>query len=105
MDPERDPENFESLNPDGALRFFSSEELEPRPGLDHVFSHINRSDKPGNLLDGFSIGKDETTEYIPGSIKVVEMDEFLEGGDLGDFKDRYSDHLPLLARFRNADED
>ena len=104
MDPERDPQNFRTLNPSAKLRFISSEELEPRNGFMHVFSHISGSDG-GNLLDGFSIHASTTTEYVAGSVEVVPMDVFLEGGDLKDFARYYSDHLPLVARFRNADED
>lgn len=105
MDPDRDPQNFATMNPDDALRYISSEELEPRPGYSEVFSHISKSGGPGNLLDGFSIHESDTTEYVKGSIEVVPMDDFLEGGDLGDFAENYSDHLPLVAEFKNADED
>ena len=104
MDPERDGWNFSTFSATGALRFISSEQLEPRPGYTHVFSYIAGSD-PRNLLDGFSIGATNTREYVDSSIKVLPMDELFTDGDLSEFKSRYSDHLPLMAEFLNEDRD
>lgn len=104
MTPTRDPENFDDLNPDNVLRFISSEELKPRDGFSKVFSHIS-SNNGGNLLDGMSINRNKTTEYVLDSVKILPMDLFVAARDLEDFARRYSDHLPILAEFKNEDAD
>ena len=64
MVPGQDASNFDKLNLDNKLRFVTSEELRPRPGLTKVFSHISRSGDAGNLLDGFAIARGETRDRI-----------------------------------------
>ena len=98
MIPGQDTSNFQQMDPSGRLCFISSWDL--REGV----SHISET-KPGNLLDGFAIGRFATDEYIPGSLHVMAIDRALDMSRER-FIDRVSDHLPMIARFRiNADDD
>jgi endonuclease/exonuclease/phosphatase family metal-dependent hydrolase len=100
MIPEQDEDNFKSLNPEGLLRFISSEDL-----VAPVFSHIGPSGKPGNLLDGYAISEEFTKEYVRGSLRVFPLHRAL-GMSLAQYANQVSDHLPLVARFRiTADDD
>ncbi|MCI0456529.1 MAG: hypothetical protein L0Z62_06055 [Gemmataceae bacterium] len=93
-------DNFKSLNPEGLLRFISSEDL-----VAPVFSHVGPSGKPGNLLDGYAISEEFTKEYVRGSLRVFPLHRAL-GMSLAQYANQVSDHLPLVARFRiTADDD
>lgn len=87
-----DNPNFASLNPDGQLRYLSSETLAGGG------SHISSSGVMGNLLDGYAIAAQETGEYLEGSLRLFPMHEVFSI-PLGDFRDDVADHLPLVADF------
>jgi endonuclease/exonuclease/phosphatase family metal-dependent hydrolase len=99
MDPERDPPNFAAMNPDGFLRFLTSEDLPPG-----AFTHIWSSGVPGNLLDGFAVSAAHTGEYLAGSLQVVPLHEEL-GLSLLEYREQVSDHLPVIARFVIVEDD
>jgi hypothetical protein len=95
MIPGDDDSNFDEMNPDGFLRFVSSDDLAGQ------FSHLDGTGDcdGGNLLDGFAISADHTGEYIEGSLRIFPMHRALNRS-LCDFRGQVSDHLPLIARFR-----
>jgi len=100
MEPGEDAQNFGRLNPDGLLRFVSSEELKGK--ITHIKSCEPRN---GSLLDGFAIAAEGTKEYVKGSLAVFPVDRALEL-DCETYVREVSDQLPLLARFRvTADDD
>jgi endonuclease/exonuclease/phosphatase family metal-dependent hydrolase len=96
MVPSQDQQNFTTLNPDGLLRFVSSESLGNR------WSHRSSCQPPrGNLLDGFAIARQHTGEFVAGSVRLLRF------GDLGSTCSKFalpssstyvSDHLPLTVR-------
>jgi len=92
MVPGDDQTNFDLLNTTGGLRYLSSELPEG------TFSHISRSGSH-RLLDGYAIATEHTREYLAGSLRVVPLHE-ISDLDLGAYRDRISDHLPLIADFR-----
>lgn len=97
MIPGQDTSNFHEFSPNGFLSFISSWDL--REGL----SHISTS-SPGNLLDGYAITASHTSEYLAGSLEVVAIHRVL-GMSLSRFRERVSDHLPIMARFRITRDD
>jgi exonuclease III len=99
MIPGDDDDNFDALNPDGHLRFISTD-----LALAGGFSHIRSGGQPGNFLDGYAIGDSATAEYIDDSIEVVQLHDDM-GISLTDFRNDVSDHLPLLAVFSTDDAD
>lgn len=93
MIPVEDAENFAAMNPTGFLRFVSSEDLAGQ------FSHVG-----GSLLDGYAISREHTREYIEGSLVIVPFHRVLQVSLQG-YEGLYSDHLPLVARFRITVDD
>ena len=85
------------MDPTNFLRFISSEELSGQ------FTHIG-STGPGNLLDGYAISRQHTSEYIADSLQVLPLHQIL-GLTLTEYSDQVSDHLPLEARFRITEDD
>jgi hypothetical protein len=96
-DGENDQENFETLGTQGYIRFISSEELVGQA------SHINNKGELSNLLDGYGISKDHTTEYVPDSLEILPLHKKFNMSLLN-FSRQVSDHLPLVASFE-ADHD
>jgi exonuclease III len=98
-----DRANFNALNAGGRLRFISSESLAGRP------SHFQRCSPPeGNLLDGFAIARNDTREFVEGSIRLLSFSEL--GHTCEDFVGAsgvvgVSDHAPVLARFSVVNDD
>ena len=99
MIPVEDDENFDALNPDGHLRFVSSD-----LATAGAFSHIRKGGRPGNFLDGYAISLASTNEYIDDSIEVIQLHDEM-GLTLATFRNEVSDHLPLLAVFSTDDPD
>jgi hypothetical protein len=91
MIPGVDDANFEAMNADRSLRCPSSEDLSGQ------FSHIGSSG-PGQLLDGFCFSDVDQPEYEEGSMQIVPLHQQM-GMSLGQFRDRVTDHLPILAVF------
>lgn len=98
MIPGQDAANFAAMSPSGFLRFISSEDLTGQ------FTHIGSGGTPGNLLDGYGISTFHTQEYIEGSLAILPLQRIL-GISLADYESDYSDHLPLVARFRITVDD
>lgn len=96
MIPVLDQSNFDNMNPGHYLNFISD-------SLAGQFSHIGSSG-PGNLLDGFAISREHTSEYITGSIRIIQMHEILDLL-LIDYRNAISDHLPVEAAFRITEDD
>jgi endonuclease/exonuclease/phosphatase family metal-dependent hydrolase len=109
MIPSQDGPNFTAMSPGSGpnelLRFISNS---------LPFSHINDcgdGDEPeGNLLDGFSISRQFTAEYVPNSIRLIGYNEsvFSINGQprtCSEYTDSFSDHLALAARFKTAGQD
>jgi endonuclease/exonuclease/phosphatase family metal-dependent hydrolase len=106
MVPGQDAENFANLSPGGAsnefLRFVSSS----LAGPSHIGDCIDASNFEGNLLDGFSISRTHTREWT-GFIRIQQLQAHLPNMWCDKYKLEFSDHLPLVARFRinGADDD
>lgn len=96
MIPRQDQSNFDNMNPNNFLNFVSD-------NLAGQFSHIGSSG-PGNLLDGYAVSREYTSEYITGSIRTIQMHDIL-GLLLIDYRNTISDHLPLDAAFRITKDD
>lgn len=90
MVPGDDDENFDAFG--DSMNFVSNVDLAGE------FSHIHSGGRPGRLLDGFGITS-EMDEYIAGSLRVFPMHRAV-GLSLEEFKERISDHLPIVARIR-----
>ncbi|HEV2765058.1 MAG TPA: endonuclease/exonuclease/phosphatase family protein [Pyrinomonadaceae bacterium] len=95
MIPGQDSVNFTNMSPDSFLRFVSSETLSPPS---HVRSCSNNAPR-GNLLDGYAVSRNHTTEFVAGSLSILQMHTLL-GVTCNTYKAEYADHLPLVARFR-----
>ncbi len=91
MIPVEDDSNFTTMNPSNFLDFVSSTDLAGE------FTHISSSG-PGNLLDGYAISDQHTTEYLPSTLRILPMHETLSLS-IGDYRDDVSDHLPVTAEF------
>lgn len=104
MIPVQDQVNFDALSPaeGGLLRFVSTEEFGLPGGGGFQTSHIGscpQGQPAGNLLDGYAIARAGTArEYVADSAEILPLHELL-GVTCSDYKARYSDHLPLVARF------
>ncbi len=98
MIPIEDQSNFDAMSPGNFLRFVSSEDLAGG------FSHISTSGTPGNLLDGFAVSRDHTSEYIGGSLRVFPIHRAFDM-TLLEYRNQVSDHLPVIARFRITEDD
>ena len=97
MIPVQDQSNFNNMNPNHSLNFISD-------NLADQFSHISSSGLGGNLLDGYAVSRNHTSEYIAGSIRIVQMHDIL-GLSLINYRNTISDHLPLDATFRITEDD
>jgi len=114
MIPGEDAVNFAAISPNTRngefLRFISSDIL----GADAV-SHIHMCTEEGadgNLLDGFAISRGFTREFIPNTLQIIDFDNAIFANrrnrelDCEEYRERLSDHLPIVARFRtNLDDD
>lgn len=76
-------------------------------GISYVSSCIN-GEPSGKVPDGFGISKNFRFQYVNGSLSIINFNDskvFLsEAGlpfDCATFKKLVSDHLPLVATFRN----
>lgn len=106
MVPDQDQVNLSSLSPgpdnNELLRFISSGITGQPPS--HINRCTNQSVFEGNLLDGFAITKVQTREWT-GFIRVLQLQTLLPNMGCFKYKNRVSDHLPLIARFRVSDAD
>ena len=91
MIPGQDISNFPHLGGDDIMNFVSSWDLQER------FSHILPSGRE-NLLGGFAISKNFSTEHIKGSLRLFPMHWTMGMGQTKYRKD-VSDHLPFVANF------
>ena len=91
MIPGQDISNFHFLGGDDIMNFVSSWDLQER------FSHILPSGRE-NLLDGFAISKNFSTEYIKGSLRLFPM-HWTMGMGQAKYRSDVSDHLPFVANF------
>lgn len=94
-----DEVNFIAMSPTNFLRFVSSDFL-----LGQI-SHIGRCTPSfrGNLLDGFAISRTFTSEYIPGTTRLISFADL--GTNCSDFNSNVSDHRPIVSRFRIVSDD
>ncbi|MDR4518428.1 MAG: hypothetical protein MRK00_13740 [Nitrosomonas sp.] len=92
MIPGQDVSNFHHLGGDDLMDFISSWDLQDR------YSHILPKGR-ANLLDGFAISRNYSTEYIRGSLRIFPMHWAMDIGREA-FRVDVSDHLPFLANFR-----
>ena len=103
MIPDQDAANFNALSPaaGGLLRFVSTEEF-GLPGGGFQTSHIGACPQgrpAGNLLDGYAIARAGTErEYVADSAEILPLHQLLNV-TCSDYTARFSDHLPLVARF------
>ena len=108
MIPGADAANFNALSPaaGGLLRFVSTEEFTLPGGFQT--SHIGACSQgrpEGNLLDGYAIARAGTgREYVADSAEILPLHQLL-GVTCSDYKTRFSDHLPLVARFKTEPPD
>lgn len=91
MIPGQDISNFHFLGGDDIMNFVSSWDLQER------YSHILPSGRE-NLLDGFAISKNFSTEYIKGSLRLFPM-HWTMGMGQAKYRKDVSDHLPFVANF------
>lgn len=111
MIPGEDAVNFSTMSPGPGnnefLRFVSSESLLGQR------SHISSCNPlRGSLLDGFAVSRLQTREYVASSLRIVPFtDSTVFRSDSGaalnctSYTGFISDHLPLIAQFRTADDD
>jgi endonuclease/exonuclease/phosphatase family metal-dependent hydrolase len=112
MIPGEDQVNFSTMSPgpnsNEFLRFISSESLSGQT------SHISGCNPlRGNLLDGFAVSRNFTSEFEDGSLRLVRFtDTSIFSSDTGAplncvaYKGFISDHFPIVARFKiNGDDD
>lgn len=92
MIPGQDVSNFHHLGGDDLMDFISSWDLQDRN------SHILPKGR-ANLLDGFAISRNYSTEYIRGSLRIFPMHWAMDIGREA-FREDVSDHLPFVANFR-----
>ncbi|MGQ0542793.1 MAG: endonuclease/exonuclease/phosphatase family protein [Blastocatellia bacterium] len=93
-----DEVNFLALSPDNFLRFVSTDFL-----LGQLSHYRKCSPKAGNLLDGYAISRDFTTEYIEGSTRLLPFSFF--GKTCTTYTRDISDHLPIVSEFNIATDD
>ncbi|WP_394688990.1 GMP synthase [Hoeflea sp.] len=92
MIPGQDVSNFHHLGGDDVMDFVSSWDLQDR------FSHILEKGR-ANLLDGFAISRNYSTDYIKGSLRLFPMHWTMDMGRES-FRKSVSDHLPFVAGFK-----
>ena len=111
MIPGQDNPNFRAMSPGSGssefLRYISTESVIGQ--ISRIGQCVNGKAQ-GNLLDGFAISKTFTREYVPESMIIIKPNDsiFTSGAALGctKYRNTFSDHLPLMARFRtNQDDD
>lgn len=109
MIPGQDGPNFAAMSPGP-----SSSEFLNFISRNLPFSHINDCGDgdmaEGNLLDGFAISRQFTTEYVANSIRVIPFDNAMfsidnETQNCFQYTDNFSDHLPLTAKFKTNNDD
>ncbi|HYX71793.1 MAG TPA: endonuclease/exonuclease/phosphatase family protein [Nitrososphaera sp.] len=110
MIPGDDDVNFQAISPgpnnNEFLRFVSTESLSGR------ISHFSTCNPVrGNLLDGYAISRSFTREYREGSLRLIPFTNqiFRQAAgttlDCARYNGFFSDHLPLIARFRATQDD
>ncbi|GFE51537.1 hypothetical protein So717_32900 [Roseobacter cerasinus] len=92
MIPGQDVSNFHYLGGDDVMDFVSSWDLQDR------FSHILEKGR-ANLLDGFAVSRNFSTDYIKGSLRLFPMHWTMDMGREA-FRRSVSDHLPFVASFK-----
>ncbi|MBW4707682.1 GMP synthase [Roseobacter sp. YSTF-M11] len=92
MIPGQDVSNFHHLGGDDTMDFVSSWDLQDR------FSHILEKGR-ANLLDGFAVSRNYSTDYIKGSLRLFPMHWTMDMGRES-FRKNVSDHLPFVASFK-----
>ncbi|WP_299826760.1 GMP synthase [uncultured Roseobacter sp.] len=92
MIPGQDVSNFHFLGGDDVMDFVSSWDLQDR------FSHILEKGR-ANLLDGFAVSRNFSTDYIKGSLRLFPMHWTMNLGREA-FRKSVSDHLPFVASFK-----
>ncbi|MEP2639589.1 GMP synthase [Roseobacter sp.] len=92
MIPGQDVSNFHHLGGDDTMDFVSSWDLQDR------FSHILEKGR-ANLLDGFAVSRNFSTDYIKGSLRLFPMHWTMDMGREA-FRRGVSDHLPFVASFK-----
>ncbi|WP_195818624.1 endonuclease/exonuclease/phosphatase family protein [Roseobacter sp. MH60115] len=92
MIPGQDVSNFHFLGGDDVMDFVSSWDLQDR------FSHILEKGR-ANLLDGFAVSRNFSTDYIKGSLRLFPMHWTMNLGREA-FRKSVSDHLPFVANFK-----
>lgn len=109
MVPNQDAVNFRAMSPGTGVNEYLRYISNSLP-----FSHINDcgdgDEAEGNLLDGFAISRVHTREYVQNSIAVIDFTDSMfridgETQDCFDYTDNFSDHLPLIAKFRTNQQD
>lgn len=95
FDVEKNPA-FGKLNSDDFLKFSTREIARKNP---RAFSYIGDVLEGGRLTDHIAANASAWEHYVKGSAKVVRIDkEFYD--DLDDYEWNFSDHLPVIAKFR-----
>ncbi|MCV3272531.1 endonuclease/exonuclease/phosphatase family protein [Roseobacter sinensis] len=92
MIPGQDVSNFHYLGGEDVMDFVSSWDLQDR------FSHILEKGR-ANLLDGFAVSRNFSTDYIKGSLRLFPMHWTMDMGREA-FRRSVSDHLPFVASFK-----
>lgn len=92
MIPGQDVSNFHHLGGNDVMDFVSSWDLQDR------FSHILEKGR-ANLLDGFAVSRNYSTDYIKGSLRLFPMHWTMDMGR-EEFRKTVSDHLPFVASFK-----
>jgi exonuclease III len=95
---QNDGTNFTAMNPTNFLRFVSTDSLVGQT------SHIGGCNPlRGNMLDGFAISRNFTSEYVAASTRLVAFGEI--GLTCNTFFNRISDHRPIVSKFRITTDD
>ncbi|MBC8063669.1 MAG: endonuclease/exonuclease/phosphatase family protein [Chlorobia bacterium] len=98
MVPVQDQANFDAMtSTQYPLRFVSD-------SLTGQASHLSPNGG-GNLLEGYAISNEFTTEYIADSIQIFESNKLFDDQSIPFHIDNVSDHLPLIARFDATQDD
>jgi len=92
MIPGQDVSNFHHLGGEDVMDFVSCWDLQDR------FSHILEKGR-ANLLDGFAVSRNYSTDYVRGSLRLFPMHWTMDMGR-EKFRRTVSDHLPFVASFR-----
>ena len=110
MVPAMDGVNFDELSPgpvNNELLQYISQEIPGDPPT-HIGECVNANTFTGNPLDGFAISAVQTREWT-GFVRALQLQQMLPAPFRGctRYKQRVSDHIPIVARFRvsSADDD